>query len=166
MLTIHRAERADTLIGPLAGLLSKAPPDPFAPDVIAVPSKGVERWVMQQLSLQLGAAASRDGIAANILFPSPAQLVGEVISTLAGLAADADPWSGSRFVWSVFAVMDECVGEPWCAMLAHHLGLDDAAESHRRGRRYSTAVTLARLFTSYGESRPSMIASTSSPRKT
>jgi exodeoxyribonuclease V gamma subunit len=158
MLTIHRSERADALIGPLAGLLSDAPPDPFTPDVIAVPSRGVERWVMQQLSIHLGAAGARDGIAANILFPSPAQLVGDVMSTLADLGADADPWTGGRFVWSVLAVMDECVGEPWCAMLAHHLGLDDAAESHRQGRRYSTAVTLARLFASYGESRPSMIA--------
>lgn len=157
VLTIHRAERADALIGPLAALLSDAPPDPFTPEVIAVPSKGVERWVMQQLALRLGTAGVRDGVAANIAFPSPARLAGDVMSTLAGWTPDTDPWTGSRLVWAVLAVMDECVAEPWCAMLAHHLGRDDPEKSHRRGRRYSTALTLARLFTSYADGRPSMI---------
>ena len=127
VLTVHRAERADTLISPLVDLLSTVPTDAFTPDVIAVPSKGVERWIMQQLSLHLGADDARDGIAANIEFPSPAQLVGEVMSTLAG-RTDADPWRGKRFVWSVLAVMDDCVAEPWCDMLAHHLGLDEPNE--------------------------------------
>jgi exodeoxyribonuclease V gamma subunit len=158
MLTIHRAERADTMIGPLAELLSQAPPDPFTADVIAVPSKGVERWVMQQLSLHLGAEGALDGVGANILFPSPAHMIDDALSTLAGLPVDEDPWTGSPLVWAVLAVMDECADEPWCSMLAHHLGRDDGRESHRRGRRYSTAVTLARLFTAYGNSRPSMIA--------
>lgn len=31
-------------------------------------------------------------------------------------------------VWSVLAVMDDCVAEPWCDMLAHHLGLDEPNE--------------------------------------
>ena len=131
VLTIHRAERADALIGPLAALLSDAPPDPFTPEVIAVPSKGVERWVMQQLALRLGTAGVRDGVAANIAFPSPARLAGDVMSTLAGWTPDKDPWTGSRLVWAVLAVIDESVAEPWCAVLAHHLGRDDAEKSHR-----------------------------------
>ena len=124
VLTVHRAERADTLHQPTRRSPSTAPTDAFTPDVIAVPSKGVERWIMQQLSLHLGADDARDGIAANIESPSPA---GEVMSTLAG-RTDADPWRGKRFVWSVLAVMDDCVAEPWCDMLAHHLGLDEPNE--------------------------------------
>jgi exodeoxyribonuclease V gamma subunit len=157
LLTIHRAERADALIGPLAELLSTAPDDPFAPDVVAVPSRGVERWLAQQLSLVLGAAAGgRDGVAANVLFPSPARLVGDVLSTLAGYGRDEDPWVGTRFVWSVLTVIDDCVAKPWCGVLAHHLGAD-GGEPHRRGRRYATAADLANLFTSYGENRPTLI---------
>ena len=166
MLTIHRAERADALIGPLAGLLTTAPPDPFTPDVIAVPSRGVERWLAQQLSLVLGGdAGARDGIAANVLFPSPARLVGDVLSTLAGYARDEDPWVGSRFVWSVLSVLDDCVREPWCGVLAHHLGADEG-EPHRRGRRYATAAGLARLYTSYGENRPTLITDWAAGRDT
>lgn len=157
MLTIHRAERADALIEPLTELLLEPPADPFAPDVIAVPSKGVERWVMQQLSLRLGAARGWDGVAANITFPSPTLLFDDVMSSLRGHAAGTDPWTGNQLVWAVLAVMDDCVTEPWCAMLAHHLGHDDADASHRHGRRFSTALQLARLFSSYTEARPSMI---------
>jgi exodeoxyribonuclease V gamma subunit len=157
VLTVHRAERADALIGRLADLLLTPPVDAFAPEVIAVPSKGVERWVMQRLSLQLGADGAGDGIAANIQFPTPGELVSAVMSTVAGIDANTDPWAVSQLVWSVLIVMDCCVAEPWCAMLAHHLGVDAAEDSHRAGRRYSTAATLARLFVDYGDNRPSMI---------
>ena len=69
------------------------------------------------------------------------------------------PWPAAptRIRGRANASSGRCLAEPWCDMLAHHLGLDEAQEAHRRGRRYSTAATLARLFTSYGESRPSMI---------
>ncbi|MBX7133423.1 MAG: exodeoxyribonuclease V subunit gamma [Fimbriimonadaceae bacterium] len=157
MLTIHRSERADALMEPLADLLSHLPVDPFVPEVIAVPSKGVERWVMQQLSLSLGAERGRDGVAANIVFPNPSQLFGDVMSSLAGWTPTTDPWTGSRLVWAILALMDESYTEPWAGMLAHHLGCNDPDASHRQGRRFSTASKLAQLFTSYGEARPSMI---------
>ena len=157
MLTIHRSERADALMRPLADLLSHLPVDPFVSEVIAVPSKGVERWVMQQLSLHLGTARGWDGVAANIVFPSPSQLVGDVLSSLAGWAPSSDPWTGSRLIWAVLAVMDDSAAESWSAMLAHHLGRDDPDASHRQGRRFSTALKLAQMFTAYGEARPSMI---------
>ena len=157
MLTVHRSERADALIGPLAEIFSGVSADPFSPEVIAVPSRGVERWVMQQLALRLGASRGWDGVAANILFPSPSELVGDVVSSLAGSAPNDDPWTGSRLVWAVLAVIDESINEPWAAILSHHLGRDDLHASHRQGRRFATALNLAQLFTSYGEARPSMI---------
>ncbi|WP_157195476.1 exodeoxyribonuclease V subunit gamma, partial [Nocardia tenerifensis] len=49
-LHIHRAERADILADGLAGLLATPLPDPFAAEVVAVPAKGVERWLTQRLS--------------------------------------------------------------------------------------------------------------------
>lgn len=150
MLTVHRAERSDTLISRLGELLSTPPADAFVPDVISVPAKGVERWLAQQLSRSLG-------VAANIAFSHPNQLVAEVLAAVKGIAPDDDPWAPGRLVWTLLRVIDECLDEPWCAMLAHHLGSSDGASSHRRGRRYGTAEALARLFTGYGENRPAML---------
>lgn len=115
-----------------------------------MPAHGVERWLAHQLSVSLG-------IAANIAFPHPNELVAHALAAAEGIEADDDPWAPGRVLWTVLEVLDDCVREPWCAMLAHHLGIDEGVESHRRGRRYSTADRLARLFTDYGENRPDML---------
>ena len=157
MLTAHRAARADLLINPLVRLLATPPPDVFSPEVIAVPARGVERWLTQQLSRSLG-AHSADGIAANILFPSSAQLVADVLAAAFGVAPEDDPWTSDQLVWTLLEVIDDSVPEPWCAVLADYLGANDDADSHRRGRRYGTAATIAGLFTSYGDNRPAMLS--------
>jgi exodeoxyribonuclease V gamma subunit len=157
MLIVHRGERADQLIAPLTEVLVRAPRDPLAPEVIAVPSRGVERWVSQELALSLGATVGRDGVAANIEFPSPVALVGDVLARTAGLQPEEDPWVSPRLEWSLLEVIDSCAGEPWSGVLAHHLGLDGGAHEHRAGRRYATAALLARLFASYADNRPTML---------
>jgi exodeoxyribonuclease V gamma subunit len=166
MLIVHRAEQADRLIAPLTEVLLELPADPLAAEVIAVPSRGVERWLSQQLSLLLGAAAGQDGVAANIEFPSPIGLVGEVLADAVGMTADDDPWVGSRLVWSLLKVIDASTAEPWTAVLAHHLGLDGTGSEQRAGRRYATAALLARLFTSYGDNRPAMLTAWANDRDT
>ncbi|WP_280422889.1 exodeoxyribonuclease V subunit gamma [Nocardia carnea] len=162
-LHIHRAERADALAGALAAVLAEPLPDPFATEVVAVPAKGVERWLAQQLSGVLGAApGTGDGIAANIRFPAPAALVEEVLAEATGIGAHTDPWAHDRVVWTLLRVIDDAVREPWCAVLAHHLGQDaadtgSAGAEHRLGRRYATAARLATLFDGYAVQRPRLI---------
>ncbi|BDT86767.1 exodeoxyribonuclease V subunit gamma [Nocardia cyriacigeorgica] len=158
-LHIHRGERADVLADALAGLLADPLPDPFATEVVAVPAKGVERWLTQRLSGVLGvsAAPGGDGIAANIEFPSPAHLVAEALAAAGGVAPADDPWAHDRVVWTLLRVIDSSITQPWCAVLARHLGLRDGAAGHRAGRRYATAAHLAALFDSYAAQRPQLI---------
>lgn len=101
MLIVHRAERADRLIAPLTEVLTAIPSDTFAPEIIAVPSRGVERWLAQQLSLSLGAAGGQDGVAANIQFPSPIGLISDVLAAAVGITTEDDPWVGPRLVWGL-----------------------------------------------------------------
>lgn len=157
-LHIHRAERADVLAEALAGALATRQADPFAAEVVAVPAKGVERWLTQTLSAVLGAGRAADGICANIAFPSPAALVAEVLAAASGVRPADDPWVQERVVWSLLRVIDASLSEPWCAVLARHLGAQDAsAREHRVGRRYATAAHLAALFDSYGSQRPELL---------
>lgn len=158
-LHIHRGERADVLADALAGLLADPLPDPFATEVVAVPAKGVERWLTQRLSGVLGvsAAPGGDGIAANIEFPSPAHLVAEALAAAGGVAPADDPWAHDRVVWTLLRVIDSSITQPWCAVLARHLGLRDGDAGHRAGRRYATAAHLAGLFDSYAAQRPQLI---------
>ena len=101
VLTVHHGGRAERLVEVLIELLSLSPDDPFTPEVVAVPSRGVERWVVQQLARRLGAGSHdgirQDGIAANIDFPFPRQLVSRAI----GVVERSDPWQVGALTWSV-----------------------------------------------------------------
>jgi exodeoxyribonuclease V gamma subunit len=153
MLHVHRAERADALADALGELLSSPPEDPFATEVVAVPAKGVERWLAQRLSHRLGAAGGRgDGVCAGIAFPAPGRVVADVVGAAAGVPPEEDPWRPERAVWPLLEVLDESVEEPWCAPLRAHV-----AGAHR-GRRYATARHLADLFAGYAVHRPELLA--------
>ncbi|WP_433678477.1 exodeoxyribonuclease V subunit gamma [Nocardia sp. CA-119907] len=155
-LHIHRAERADALAQALADLLAEPLPDAFAPEVVAVPAKGVERWLTQRLSTVLGVSGRSDGVAANIEFPSPGALVAEVLAAVSGVAPEVDPWASEQVVWTLLQVIDASLAEPWSAVLARHLGAGEPG-GHRVGRRYATAAHLAALFDSYAAQRPGLI---------
>jgi len=151
LLHIHRAERADRLAYALAAILREPPQNEFAPEVIAVPTRGMERWLTQQLSTRLGARAGRaDGICANIEFPFPSRLIGGSIALASGIEPDEDPWPSERLVWPLLDVVEQCLGEPWLARLATHLGT--ASE-----RRFGRLRLIADLFDHYGTRRPAML---------
>ena len=69
-LHLLRATRTDQLADALAGLLAVPPDDPFATDLVAVPTPGVERWLAQHLSHRLGASGPGrgDGVTAGVAF--------------------------------------------------------------------------------------------------
>jgi len=168
-LHVHRAERADRLAAALAELLATPLDDVFAEEVVAVPARGVERWITQRLSHRLGRRPDRDGprdhedgICAGVRFPSPTALIAEVVGV-----EEHDPWAPDSLVWPLLEVIDGCAGEDWCRTLGTHLGVGaadgpqgvdrDAEWGHRRGRRYAVARRLAGLFDSYASYRPAML---------
>jgi exodeoxyribonuclease V gamma subunit len=154
-LHLHRAERTDVLADELGRLLSTPLADPFAEEVVAVPAKGVERWLSQRLSHRLGASeGGDDGVCAGVRFLNPHSL----ISLVLGLDHD-DPWAPDRMVWPLLGVIDASLGEPWCSTLSDHLGHGIAGDEGelRRSRRYSVARRLAGLFTSYAGQRPGLV---------
>jgi exodeoxyribonuclease V gamma subunit len=159
VLHVHRAERADGLVDALRALLADPLPDPFAPEVVAVPTRGMERWLAQRMSDRLGAGEGRgDGVCANVDFPSPRRLVGDAVGTASGIEADTDPWLPERAVWALLEVVDGSLGEPWLVSLAAHLGGGgDGADPARRARRFSTVRHLAELFDRYALHRPEMV---------
>ena len=48
MLYVHRSDRADGLVEALRVLLAQPPADPFAREVVCVPTRGMERWLTQR----------------------------------------------------------------------------------------------------------------------
>lgn len=156
-LRLHRAPRADLLVDALADVLRTPQADPFAPELVIVPARGVERWVSQRLSHLLGTGTSADGICAGVEFRAPRSIVSEIV----GSSAD-DVWSPDAMVWPLLDVIDASLGEPWCAALTRHLGHTSVRQAGddpdlRAGRRYSVAHRLARLFAGYAIQRPTLL---------
>jgi len=162
VLHIHRAERADRLVEALGDLLAAPLADPLEAEVVAVPTRGVERWLTQRLSCGLGASPGRsDGVCAHVDFPFPGRLVGGAVAAAAGIDRESDPWLPERLVWPLLEVVDRCLDEPWLAMLARHLGAGDGegdgdGGGSRRGRRFASIRRVADLYDRYGVHRPEM----------
>jgi exodeoxyribonuclease V gamma subunit len=173
-MQVHTSERADVLVDALGALLASDPPgDPFAPEVVAVPTRGVERWVAQRLSHRLGALGGPDaaggageaGVCANVDFSAPARLVHRAVAAASGIDPDDDPWQPERLAWHVIAAVDAAIdaGEPWAAPLARYLvdepGTSDARDGVRASRRFRFAQQVAGRFAAYASQRPGLVVS-------
>ena len=150
MFVVHRAAEGAALAAGLAQVLRVPPADPFAREVVAVPAKGVERWLAQRLAHVLGiGAAGDDGVCANVRFPSVTTLVDEALApvTPEGVVA---VWSPERLLWPLLEELDACPpDESWCAPLVQHLGTGTAD----KGRRLRVASRLAGLYDAYAQAR-------------
>jgi exodeoxyribonuclease V gamma subunit len=137
VLHVHRAERADGLVDALRALLADPLPDPFAHEVISVPTRGMERWLTQRMSSGLGASPGRaDGVCANVDFPTPRRLVGDAVAAASGVEPADDAWLPERSVWPLLELVGDRFGE----------------------HRFTAARHLAELFDRYALHRPELLA--------
>jgi exodeoxyribonuclease V gamma subunit len=118
--------------------------------VVAVPSRGIDRWIAQELSHRLD--PSGHGIAANTRFPTINQLIGSTIAAVGGLEADEDPWGRHRLRWTVLRAVEASLGEPWMRLV--HAYLDGGTT---RSPRVTAAGRIADLYLAYERDRPEMV---------
>jgi exodeoxyribonuclease V gamma subunit len=154
-VTLHvwRSERADGLLRPLAELLSTPLEDPFASELVAVPTAGIERWVTQELALRLGTAGAdaTDGVCANVEFPFPGTVIARALEAAEGLPEDGDRWRPDQLVWVLLGLHDADPDPSRWGPAASHLASPDD------GRRYAAARHLSDLFDRYAVHRPEMV---------
>lgn len=161
---VHRAERTDLLADELAEVLRIPPDDPFAADVVAVPTKGVERFLAQRLALVLGTGpGGSDGVCANVQFPSPDDVVTSIVAAVTGEDAGSDPWHSNLLRWVVLAELDRSLSQPWAAPLRRYLlepgDADSDSDAGRRGngRLLALADRVAAIFGTYDRERPHLV---------
>ncbi len=155
MLHVHRSERADALVSMLGDLVAEPLDDPMTPEVVSVPTRGIERWLTQRLSARLGASAGgRDGVCANVDFPFPGTLVNSALALAAGTDPEADPWLPQRAVWPLMEVVEAQFDEEWLTPLAQHMRNSGTVEGSKR---FSSIRHVADLFDRYAVHRPDML---------
>jgi exodeoxyribonuclease V gamma subunit len=137
-LVIHHGPHLGPLGDALAQLLTEPLADPFATEVVAVPTAGVRDWLQRHLALRLGATGHSDGVVANVdmMFP------GRFVAAALGLRTDEpDPWEVERLTWAVLTVLAR-------------------ADLDVPGSNLPAAVTarrIADLFDRYATNRPEII---------
>ena len=155
VLRVHRSDRTDALVTMLADLVAEPLDDPMTPEVVSVPTRGIERWLTQRLSATLGARpGGRDGVCANISFPFPGSLISEALALASGTDPKADPWLPERAVWPLMEVVAEHFADPWLAPLAQHI---ENSVTVQGSKRFSSIRHVADLFDRYAVHRPGML---------
>jgi exodeoxyribonuclease V gamma subunit len=153
VLHIHRSERADGLVAMLGEVLADPLDDPMDGEIVSVPTRGVERWLTQQLSARLGVSSGRhDGVCANIDFPFPGSVVWGALAAASGVDPETDPWSPERLVWPLLEVVDFHRDDSWLSPLATHL-----QRAAPNGSSFGAVRHIADLYDSYGVHRPEMV---------
>ncbi len=124
MIHIYRSNRTDALSARLAKILDSERGDPMVQEVIAIQGRGMERWLSAQLGQSLGSAA-------NIRFPFPRTIVGEVLEAVLGDEGKAaDRWTPQRLVWDVLDVLPELLLDADFADLKRYLDTDRKLDEH------------------------------------
>jgi len=114
-LKVYKSNRAEKLLQALAQVLRVPLEDPLEPDVVVVPSRGMERWLALGLSQQLG-------VCANLRFPFPGKLVSAAFQAVLGeMGGRTRAWEPERLAWSVLAELPALLGEPAFAPLRAYL---------------------------------------------
>lgn len=170
MFHLHRAQQLGTLVPALAEVLQHHDDDPMSVRVVSVSARGMERWLSQRLSHELGASvgedsAGDDGVCANVDMPSPADLVARLVAEVVpagapegGLDPAQDPWRPDRLIFSILTVLQDESDEEWAALVATHLGLTDPdPEPASRNRRFGFARRIAHNLVRYASQRPALL---------
>ncbi|MCZ7631493.1 MAG: exodeoxyribonuclease V subunit gamma [Microthrixaceae bacterium] len=103
MIELYVAERLDDLAVALAERLREPMADPFTPEVLVVPTSGMQRWLSLELSRRLGTSGfgRADGVSANLDMRFP----GSLDRLLTSRDDDFDPWELDRLAWVLLEVL-------------------------------------------------------------
>jgi exodeoxyribonuclease V gamma subunit len=153
-IQIHVAPHPDALVSLLCDQLALPPEDPFGPDLVAVPSRGIERWLTQRVASGLAERGRGDGICANVGFPSPSELVRRAMMAVPELAASEAVWEGPALTAHLLDTIDHHLAEPWLGLLARYL---DDGTNGAGPNRLAAVQKISRLFSRYARRRPEMV---------
>src|SRR5262245_44096055 len=146
-LQLYRSNCMERLADALARAVARPLSNVLAPECIAVPSSGMERW----LALEL---AARLGVWANPAFPFPGALVESLLADILQEAVDPQAYAPLRVQFALAALLAELSPRPEFHSVHGYL-------EHEPGtaRRLTLAGRLAELFDRYVIYRPQQVAS-------
>ena len=144
-LNIYSSNRTEILVSELAHVVSSPPLPPLEKEIIVVQSKGMERWLVQQLG-------TRFGIWANGAFPFPNAMIRELFGAVLGELPVENPFTQELLAWRIQRLLPGCLNRAGFESLRHY-GADE-----RHGLKLAQlCYRVADLFDQYTIHRPEMV---------
>ncbi len=112
-LIVHRSNQLESLLEALARELRERPSSPRVPETLVVQSRGMQRWLMVELSRRLGAWAGGK-------WPMPRQVVEQILEATVGPPAER-PFSREAMGWAIAAALPALLDQEPFAPLRRYL---------------------------------------------
>ena len=144
-LNIYTSNRLEILAEQLARIVRDPLPNPVAPEIIVVQSRGMERWVSMEL-------ARHNGICANSAFPFPNAFFQRIISGLIPDLPDQSLFAPAVLTFRIMKILPGCLKSPGFGSLESYLENDT-----KRLKLFQISSKIADLFDQYLVFRPDMI---------
>ncbi len=143
---VHRSNRVERLVGALAEVLSRPRRSVFEPEQVVVQSRGMERWLQQELARRLG-------VAMHLGFPFPRALLEGLSARLSGQdELEVGRYRPEVLRWTLAEVLPGLVDRPEFGALARYL--EDATDERRR---HALCEQIASVFDRYAVYRPDLV---------
>jgi exodeoxyribonuclease V gamma subunit len=110
---IYLSNRSEVLVSELEHVVSSPPLPPLQQEIIVVQSKGMERWLVQQLG-------ARFGIWANGAFPFPNAMIQELFGALLGELPAENPFTPELLAWRIQRLLPGHLNRPGFESLKHY----------------------------------------------
>ncbi|TPV93586.1 MAG: exodeoxyribonuclease V subunit gamma [Myxococcales bacterium FL481] len=139
---VHRSNRGEPLVGALADIVRTPVAAPLVPECIVVQSRGIERWLGNELAKRLGAWCNPD-------FCYPRTLLERLSTAPNPSVADARRFEPETLMWSIAELLQApLLDDPRCVPLRRYL-----ADDPGNRRRLALAARIAAVFDGYQDYR-------------
>lgn len=151
MFHVEQSNRLETLAGKLAGHLGKSANLPLVPEIVAVPNRGMARW----LSFEL---ADRLGICASIDFPTPNELLFDLFRrVLPEVPKESSPGPDVT-AWAIESILRRALPEAGFEPVAAYVRPRERREDPTSSLRlHELSRKLAEVFEQYPVYRPEWV---------
>ena len=156
VVQIHRSDSPDLLVDALCDVIEVPLDDPFATEIIAVPTRGIDRWLTERIASTFAERGIGDGVSANIDFPFPYRLSSGILSQIPDTAVSAEAWSRRAVMSHLERIIDEHSDDDWMWLITRFVEGPEG-ESESGAQRLRAAQKIERLLSSYSRYRPSMM---------
>jgi exodeoxyribonuclease V gamma subunit len=142
---LFTGNRLESLAEALVESISEPPASPFAPEVIVLQSRGMERWLSMQI-------AQQKGVSANFSFPFPNTFLHNLYREIIPDIPEVSPFDTDILTFTIMKLLPGSLSLPGFESLAGYL--DDKNDFLKL---FQISKKLADLFEQYIIFRPEMI---------